>query len=128
MKVKDLGTIFIRVSNLDEALPFYSEVLGLQLRDVEQWDDGRGANYKFPNQSTLLTLIEVGESLEPSKQPNFNLVCSNILEAYEELKSKGIIVGSLNQWSSDWNDHFDFDIFDPDGNSINLIEWTPRKS
>ena len=53
MKVQNLGAIFIRVSNLDRALPFYSNVLGLQLRDVEQWDNGRGANYTIPNQSRI---------------------------------------------------------------------------
>ncbi|AOZ90773.1 VOC family protein [Paenibacillus crassostreae] len=127
MKVQDLGTVFIRVSNLDRALPFYSDVLGLQLRNIEQWDDGRGANYIFPNQSTLLTLIEVGESCEPLKHPIFNLYCNSILEAYEELNNKGIVLGPINKWASDWNDHIDFDIYDPDGNAINLIEWTHRK-
>nr|WP_208919951.1 hypothetical protein [Paenibacillus uliginis] len=102
-------------------------MLGLQLRNVEQWDNGRGANYNFPNQSTLLTLIEVGEACEPLKHPTINLYCNNILEAYEELNNKGIVLGAINKWSSDWNDHVNFDIYDPDGNAINLIEWTLRK-
>jgi len=127
MKVENLGTVFIRVSDLDRALPFYSEVLGLTLREVEQWDVGRGANYHFPNNSTLLTLIEVGEQCQPLNEPIINLYCKNILEAYEELKQQGVRVGPLNQWSSEWNDHVEFDIFDPDGNAINLIQWTPRQ-
>lgn len=126
MKIKELGTVFIRVSDLDRAVTFYSEVMNFQLRNIEQWDDGRGANYIFPNQTILLTLIEQTEDFQPLKQPSFNLFCQDIKEQYEQLKQNGIQVSELQIWSSEWNDHIDFDIFDPDGNAINLIEWKAR--
>lgn len=127
MLIKELGTVFMRVDDLDAALPFYTEVLGLTLREVEQWEDGRGANYLLPNSSILLTLIEQKEGFEPLKHPMFNLYCPGIDAAYEELRKKNIKISSLNKWSSEWNDHLDFDVFDPAGNPINLIERTPRK-
>lgn len=127
MKIKELGTVFMRVSDLDRAVTFYSEVMNFQLRNIEQWDDGRGANYIFPNQTILLTLIEQTEDFQPSKQPSFNLFCQDIKEQYEQLKQNGIQVSELQVWSSEWNDHIDFDIYDPDGNAINLIEWKARQ-
>lgn len=127
LKLKELGTVFIRVTDVEKSVPFYTEVIGLTLREIENWEVGRGANFLFPNQSILLTLIEQTENFEPLKQPTFNLFCHDIVEHYEWLKSQGVKVGDLNIWSSEWNDHIDFDVYDPDGNAINLIEWKPRQ-
>jgi enamine deaminase RidA (YjgF/YER057c/UK114 family) len=74
----------------------------------------------------LLTLIEQ-ENAVALKDPSFNLFCENILNLYEDLQNKGIKVGNVNKWSSEWNDHIDFDVYDPEENPINLIEWTPKK-
>ncbi|MGZ9584883.1 VOC family protein [Paenibacillus marinisediminis] len=125
MGIQFLGAVFIRVSNLDVSIPFYSDVLGLQLRDVEQWDEGRGANYFISEHSPLLTLIETDEH-QPLKYPAFNLNCSNVTELYDLFKQRGIQVGDLNNWSSEMHVHQDFDVYDPDGNPINLIEWRAR--
>ncbi|WP_166239692.1 VOC family protein [Paenibacillus turpanensis] len=125
VQVTKLGAVFVQVSDLDQSVRFYSEVLKLQLRNIENWEDGRGANYKIGSDGPLLTLLE---KVNPQRlqQPAFNLCCENIVEGYEALKSQGVNVGPLNQWSSDQNDHIDFDVFDPDGNAINLIEWKRR--
>ncbi|MBD2869941.1 VOC family protein [Paenibacillus arenilitoris] len=127
MTVKSLGTVFIRVSRLEPALAFYSEALGLKLRDVERWEDGRGANYLISEQSPtpLLTLIEQPD-MEPLRHPAFNLYCEGALAFYDRLTAQGVKVGRVNRWSSEWNDHIDFDVYDPDGNPINLIEWRRR--
>jgi len=128
MTVKFLGAVFLRVSNLEESMPFYSEVLGLELRDVEQWEDGRGANYIIGENSPGLTLIETKDDLHILKQPAFNLFCNEVLSIYDRLKSQGYKVGPVNKWSSEMNDHIDFDVYDPDGNAINLIEWHRRNN
>lgn len=63
MPVKSLGGIFIRVTNLEQSITFYS-ALGLRLRGIEEWDPGRGATF-FPNPEhdgwPLMTLIESAE-------------------------------------------------------------------
>jgi len=125
MKVTGLGTVFLRVSNLENSIEFYSKILQLELQGIEQWEVGRGASYIISPNSPLLTLIESND-FQSLHVPSFNLNCSHILEIYDELKTKGINVGSVNRWSSERNDHIDFDIFDPDGNSINLIECKSR--
>lgn len=125
MRVKELGAVFLRVSNLEESIRFYSDVLKLELRDVEKWDDGRGANYMIASGSPLLTLIETADP-QITNNPTFNLFCENIMDWYGQMNELGIKVGNLNRWSSEWNDHIDFDVYDPDGNAINLIEWKRR--
>jgi lactoylglutathione lyase len=123
MTVNYLGAVFLRVRDLDISMKFYTDVLRLKLRDVEQWDNARGANYIIGDNSPLFTLIETKENFQIQEYPTFNLNCSNILELYEELYNQGVKVGELNNWSSNMNVHVDFDIYDPDGNAINLIEW-----
>lgn len=123
MTVNYLGAVFLRVRDLEISMSFYSDVLGLKLRDVEQWDNGRGANYIISENSPLLTLIETVENLQVLEYPTFNLNCKNIIDLHKKLSNQGFKVGQINNWSSNMNVHVDFDIYDPDGNIINLIEW-----
>ncbi|MCJ8008551.1 VOC family protein [Lederbergia wuyishanensis] len=98
------------MSNLEESMPFYSEVLGLKLRDVEQWENGKGANYIIGENSPGLTLIETKDDLHILKQTAFNLFCNEVLNIYDYLRSQGYKVGKVNKWSSEMNDHIDFDV------------------
>lgn len=125
MSVNFMGAVFLRVTNLEESLRFYSDVLGLQLRNIE--DCGRIANYIIGENSPLLTLIK-SDVVQAHGYPTFNLNCNNVLELHEQLTSQGVKVSSINNWSSDMNVHIDFDVFDPDGNAINLIEWSGKES
>lgn len=124
MSVNFIGAVFLRVRDLEQSIRFYSDVLGLTLRDVEEWDDSRGANYIIGENSPLLTLIESKDNLQVLEYPIFNLNCSNVLDLHEKFKNQGVKVGKINNWSSGMNVHVDFDVYDPDGNAINLIEWS----
>jgi len=50
------------------------------------------------------------------------LNCTATEEMYKHFKDSGYQVTELKQWESNWNNHVMFDVFDPDGNVINLIE------
>lgn len=103
----------------------FINVLKLNLINKEEWKDGKGANYNITPGSPLITLIE-SDQVQPNKFPSFNLNCSNIYEMYEVMKKEGIKVGKINTWSSERNDHIDFDVYDPDENPVNLIECKSR--
>lgn len=130
MSVKFLGGIFIQVTNLERSIPFYSDVLGLRLRGIEQWDPGRGATF-FLNAEhdgwPLLTLIEE-DQVQILKHPPFNLSSTNVAEMHHSLIARGMQVTDLEEWDSPYNHHVMFDIYDPDGHPINIIEMTPIKA
>jgi lactoylglutathione lyase len=127
MGIKKLGTVFLRVSNLDGSVDFYQNQLGLKLRDVENWDGDRQANFfAGENAPLLLTLIE-SDRVQVLENPIFNLIAVNTNKMYESLKRKGHKVTDLEEWTSEWNHHICFDLFDPDGHPINVIEIQPLK-
>lgn len=126
MAVKELGGVFVHVTNLERSIPFY-EALGLRLRGIEDWNPGRGATFFISPEHDgcpLLTLVE-SEHVQVLKHPPFNLNSVNVKEMHGELIAKGIKVSELEEWTSPWNHHSLFDAFDPDGHMICLIEVTP---
>ncbi|WP_284638298.1 VOC family protein [Paenibacillus silviterrae] len=129
MHIQQIGSVFISVSNLERSVLFYTETLGLTCRGIEDWGDGkRGATLIFnphPQNAALLTLAERQEEVDFKRESNFNLKCKHASELYESLQSKGCRITSLESWDSPWNHHVMFDLYDPDGNKINVIEMIP---
>lgn len=123
MAVNFMGAVFVRVTNLEESIRFYSDILGLHLRNIEEC--GRIANFIIHDNSPLLTLIK-SEEFQVQEYPTFNLNYSHVLELHEKLQSQGVKVGPIKNWTSDRNVHIDFDAYDPDGHAINLIEWSKK--
>lgn len=126
MPVKLLGGIFIRVTHLEQSISFYS-ALGLRLRGIEEWDPGRGATF-FPSPEhdgwPLMTLIE-SDKVQVLEHPVFSLNATDVKEMHKLLGLKGFKVTELEEWTSPWNHHYMFDVYDPDGHPITLIEVTP---
>lgn len=129
MPIQQIGSLFIQVSNLEQSISFYSDILGLVCRGIEDWGDGkRGATLfcdPHPDQAALLSLAETKGPIPVLTQPLFNFKCSDVPALHEALKVKGCRVTDLETWDSAWNHHVLFDVFDPDGNMINLIEMVP---
>ncbi|XEC94325.1 VOC family protein [Paenibacillus tarimensis] len=132
MPVQQIGGVFIPCGNIERSITFYTENLGLVCRGIEDWGDGkRGATLfcnPHPENAALLTLAEMKEPFQAIEPPLFNLKCSNVPELYKTLKEKGCRVTDLETWDSPWNHHVMFDVFDPDGHMINLIEMMPIAS
>ncbi|MDF2651063.1 MAG: hypothetical protein K0Q73_6868 [Paenibacillus sp.] len=129
MPVQQIGGVFIPVSNLEKSITFYTETLGLVCRGIEDWGiDSRGATLfcnPHPQNAALLSLAEMKGSFQAYDHPIFNLKCSDVSEMHKSLKAIGCRVTELETWDSPWNLHVLFDIFDPDGHRINLIEMAP---
>jgi predicted enzyme related to lactoylglutathione lyase len=125
VEIKKIGAIFLRVSSLDNSIDFYQNQLGLTLRDVENWGNERQANFFVgENGPLLLTLIE-SDRVQVLEKPIFNLVAANATNMYKSLKGNGHKVTDLEEWTSEWNHHIYFDLFDPDGHALNIIEMQP---
>lgn len=126
MGVQSLGAIFVRVRNLENSIPFYS-ALGLRLRGIEDWDPGRGATFFLAQDHDgwpLLTLIE-SDDVRTTGVHHFGLNSANVRDMHRDLKLSGYEVTPLSEWESPWNHHLMFDVNDPDGHVINIIEVTP---
>jgi lactoylglutathione lyase len=124
MSVLNLGTVFIYVCNLEKSIQFYTKVLGLISRGIEDWGNGeKGATLFFnnPDGKPMITLVET-ENVQSTEKPLFNLNCEEVEAIYTKIKEDGYRVTELIRWESEWNNHLHFDVFDPDYNAINLIE------
>ncbi|MEF3306359.1 VOC family protein [Paenibacillus sp. GYB003] len=129
MAVKLLGSIFIPVSRLEASIAFYTEHLQLRCRGIEDWGDGeRGATLFVNNPpagAAMVTLAERKEPFHVSDRPLFNFSCGDVEEMHRTLQARGCRVTELVAWDSPWNRHLMFDVYDPDGHPINLIEMIP---
>ncbi|MFE5321257.1 VOC family protein [Paenibacillus sp. NPDC056579] len=124
MPVVTLGGVFIQVTNLEQSIKYYTEVLGFRARGIEDWGNGeRGATLFFdePQGKPLVTLAEAAR-VPAAERPLFNLQCTDIEAMHKQMREAGHPVSELVQWDSEWNRHLHFDLHDPDGNPINLIQ------
>lgn len=129
MAVKAVGSVFIPVSRLEASIEFYTTALQLVCRGIEDWgEDERGATlfvHNPPAGAAMITLAERKDHFHISDRPLFNLSCSGAEEMHRTLQARGCRVTELQTWDSPWNHHVMFDLYDPDGHPINLIEVTP---
>jgi lactoylglutathione lyase len=124
--IKNIGAVFIYVSKLERSIGFY-EQLGLKSRGIEKWDSGeRGAVLLFPEENGSHILLWETKNIPKHDRPLFNLVCNGVEKLYTKLNELGIPGSEINQWDSEWHHHLDFDVFDPDGHAINIIEITKK--
>ncbi|BBH20584.1 hypothetical protein Back11_19290 [Paenibacillus baekrokdamisoli] len=129
MGVQTLGSVFVRVTSLENSIPFYS-ALGLRCRGIENWDPGRGATFFFTQDQggwPLLTLVE-SEQVQVLDYHSYNLNATNVREMYRDLDLSGYKLKPIVEWTSPWNHHIMFDVCDPDGHVINIIEVIPIES
>lgn len=129
MAIKRLGSIFIPVGRLEASIEFYAGSLGLTCRGIEDWGEGKRGATLFvsnpPEGAALITLVESAEPVVVPDRPWFNFACIDVEEMHRSLLAQGCRVTELVSWDSPWNRHLMFDVFDPDGHSVNLIEMIP---
>ncbi|GIO34545.1 MULTISPECIES: VOC family protein [Paenibacillus] len=129
MGIQQIGSVFIPVSRLERSIAFYSEGLGLTCRGIEDWGGGkRGATLFFnphPEHAALLTLAETDEPIAASTRNLFNFKCVDARGLHAMMQTQGYRVSELETWDSPWNKHVMFDVVDPDGRMLNLIEMIP---
>ena len=107
--LNQIGTVFIPVSNVEEARDWYCDILGLPI-------DGEilfGHLYVVPMNGTSIVLdSKIYSEDNVFRTPAFHLNTNNIGEAYEFMKSKNVNLTTPvenNQW---------FNFKDPDENLL----------
>lgn len=115
-----IDTVFLRVRNLEEALAWYTEQLGLTLRWKQPGLGCLDLGEAPKRGETPLTLIEVTEGFSPSTEAAFNFYAADVEAAYSRLKEAGAVVDdkieedSATRW---------FGFQDPDGNRLEVCSW-----
>lgn len=119
--IKEIGSIFIPVKDLEKSIKWYEDVLDFKL--TVNW--GLGATLKIHNNTTVLGLIQVSEkqpvefmNKENSKTSYYNFLTEDIQYSYKSLKQNNVKVYEIQ-------DHGDFYLLnfeDPDGNILSMIK------
>lgn len=111
--------VSIPVSNQDEALAFYTEILGFEIIVDEPFEKGsRWIELKLPQGQTRIVLLK---SAKPEYQPgslsNIVFTTDDVEETYFKLKTKGVRFKEPPNKQS-WGMFTQF--CDPDGNTFVL--------
>ena len=126
MKVKGVDHLVLNVQDVDEALEFYSQILGL---DVLRLDEYRRGEAPFPSvrisSDALIDLVERPRSSEGRNVDHFCLIIepTDMNRLAADLKAKGIAVSG--DVGKRWGAHgwgVSFYIKDPDGNVLQLLQ------
>lgn len=135
--IKQLGHLCLRTHQLPVMTAFYCDTLGLTIKFSLKHDDGTAFGHYFAAGHT--TFIEIFDHAGAAKQwggpsgplgPNegvhYNHFCLEVtgLDAFRsQLIAKGVEVGpvqgGMDHSKQAW-------IMDPDGNAIELMEYTPQ--
>ena len=133
--IRQLAHLCFHTGRIAQMVAFYQEMLGLQIKFTLTGDDGETLGYYFEfGQSTFIEIFDQaqaikqwGGQLSPLTAGNrYQHFCLEVmdLEGYRAaLEDKGVRVspitlgmdGSRQAW-----------IADPDGNAIELMQYTPR--
>jgi len=130
--VTELDHIVLNVSDIDRALTFYTDVLGLE---PERLDEFKAGEVGFPsvriNPDTIIDLfpMPLGGSLRESdtkSKPNLNHFCMVVSQTdfsgiVDYLKENGVTVrqGPVSRWGARGRATSVY-FLDPDGNEIEL--------
>ena len=125
--IERLGHVVLRVRNVERSLPFYRDVLGLQVRD----QSARAAFFTCGEQHHDLAIFAVGEDA-PSpedrrvglyhvafKLPDF----AQLKAAYQHAKASGANIVGMNHHGGSKSVY----VKDPDGNEIEIYCDTSDK-
>lgn len=107
--LKQIGTIFIPVSDIEKARDWYCDILGLKVKDEIQF----GHLYVIPLDGTNIVLDSKIYSEEKIfRAPAFHFNTNNIEEAFQYMENKGV-----NLITEIEHNHY-FNFKDPDGNIL----------
>ncbi|WP_256761280.1 VOC family protein [Cohnella sp. WQ 127256] len=112
-----IGAVFLHVSNMQHAIQWYSELLGLPVQSASH----EGTIYVLPMEGGLDLLIDsnMNDHKNNNNKTHFFFETKNLNESYKFIKNKGIeIVTEIEV-----HDDISFFTFrDPDGNVLMICE------
>lgn len=124
MKIDGIHLTWIVVSNLDEAIKFYSEVIGLTVKTIDKkygWAELTGPNGASLGlaQENLEMQVKAGTNAVPT------IVIDDIQKSREDLEQKGVkLLGNIMEVPGEVKLQ---SFLDKDGNQFQLVELIRQK-
>ncbi|WP_158289356.1 VOC family protein [Paenibacillus flagellatus] len=110
--VERIDAVFLPVSNLENALAWYTDVFGYEVR----WKNARFAGLKVgPNVG--FHLVETKDYVPNTNYCPLNFAVKDIEAARKRLEEKGVRMTELRA-----GEPVRFDFFDADGNMLTIIQ------
>lgn len=111
--LKEIGTVFIPVSDIEKARDWYSDILGIKPDGEIQ----HGHLYVIPMEGTGIVLdSKIYSEASVFKVPAFHFNTKNIEAAFQYMRNKGVNLITEIQH------HHYFNIKDPDGNVLMICQ------
>jgi lactoylglutathione lyase len=118
--ITDVRTIGINVTNQDDALAFYVEMLGFEKRlDAPISPSVRWLEVAPPGASSSIALNATEATADAGTDTGVRFTVPDAASGHAALRERGIAVGDLLRWE-DVPPMFTFD--DPDGNRFYIVE------
>jgi lactoylglutathione lyase len=119
-QIHGVRTIGIPVSDQDQALAFYLDILGLQKRlDVMMRDGTRWIEVAPADSKTSIALIAAREDLPAGVETGVRFTTEDADALHTALRADGVDVGDVLRWEGV---PAMFTLRDQDGNGLELIE------
>ncbi|MCM3357620.1 MULTISPECIES: VOC family protein [unclassified Psychrobacillus] len=111
--LKQIGTLFIPVRNIEQARDWYCDILGIKVDGDIQY----GHLYVLPMEGAGIVLdSKIYSEDSIFKVPAFHFNTKNIEEAFQYMKDKGV-----NLLTKIEHNHY-FNFNDPDGNTLMICK------
>lgn len=126
IKVLGIDHVAINVNDLDAALKFYTEVLGLKVTEREY--SKPGIEYFLDCGSSLIGLIQGDPKGEKhffadgglgANHVSFRVPKADFDRVVEEVKLRGLTITFMKKREKSWSLYF----LDPDGNKLEITAW-----
>ncbi len=120
LQISYLDHVALEVNNLDEAVQFYTHIIGLALLDTPDSVKSNGVQWLELNQTQALHLVE-NKAAEPGKISHVALNVSDVEEWKNHFEEAGVPIQPPKFQMYKAHRFF---ILDPSGNRIEFLKWS----
>ena len=123
MPVSKISNVILTISNLEKALTFYRDVLGMHFNSIIPGE------FAFLDAGGIVLVLRKGR-----EKPNPGLTevvfeVKDVMATYEELKAKGVTFPYAPRavTGNETSHLYATDFRDPDGHILSITSWIPKK-
>jgi lactoylglutathione lyase len=121
-KITQVGRVLVAVGDQDEAIDFYTNLLGFSLvADIPFGEDSRWVEVGPPGGGTSFALVPPQDEFRPGRTTGIALESTDPKADHDELQSKGVDVDA-QLWGGDGTVPLGFFFRDNNNNQLMIVE------